>query len=106
MTPEGKVKKLVRDELDLYAPEVWYCMPIGTMYGKSGVPDFIGTAYGYFFSIETKAGKNKPTGLQNLVMSKIKEAGGYALVINEDNIDGIQEMIQECEDKYNGEYFK
>lgn len=99
-TPESKVKKAVKEVLDAGAPNVWYCMPMGTMYGRSGVPDFVGVAYGFFFSIEAKAGKNKPTGLQNLVLNKIREADGYALVINENNIDDIIDMIQECEDRY------
>ena len=39
MTPEGAVKKRVKEILkDLGA---WYAMPMGTGYGHSGVPDFL-----------------------------------------------------------------
>ena len=58
-------------------------------YGKSGVPDIIGCYHGYFFGVECKAGKNKPTPLQEKNLREIREAGGVAFVINEDNIDDV-----------------
>jgi len=58
-------------------------------YGKSGVPDIIGCHEGKFVGIECKAGKNKPTPLQEKNLSDIKISGGISLVINEDNIDDV-----------------
>jgi Holliday junction resolvase len=86
-TPEVKVKKQIRkilDELGCY-----YAMPIGTGYGNSGVPDFLVCMKGRFVSIEAKAGKGKPTLLQEDNMRRIREAGGIALVINEFNQEEI-----------------
>ena len=91
MTPEGKVKKRVVDELKKYG--VYYFCPRGTIMGRAGVPDFVCCYRGYFLSIETKAGKNKPTALQYREMAEIAKAGGVALVINEDNIDAISKAL-------------
>lgn len=93
-TPEGKVKKRIKEILNAHAPDVWYTMPIGTGYGRSGVPDFIGVSNGQFFAIEAKSGKNQPTALQLLTIDKIHEAGGWALVVNEDNIDDVKSLLQ------------
>lgn len=95
MTPEAKVKKNVKEVLDSYAGSVWYFMPVGGMFGRSGVPDFIACVEGQFVAIETKAGKNKPTALQELAMSKLRLAGGMTVVINETNINDLHELIHE-----------
>lgn len=88
MTPEAKVKKKVTNilkELNAY-----YFYPVTGGYGKSGVPDIIGCYKGMFFGIECKAGKNKPTPLQEKNLSDIKENQGIALVINEENIEDVR----------------
>lgn len=84
LTPEAKVKAKVRRLLE--AAGVYYFMPATGGYGRSGVPDIVGCCDGKFFAIECKAGKGKTTALQDNELRKIKEAGGIALVINEDNI--------------------
>lgn len=86
-TPEAKVKKHIRKQLDELG--CYYAMPIGTGYGNSGVPDFLVCMKGRFVSIEAKAGKGKPTLLQEDNMRRIREAGGIALVINEFNQEEI-----------------
>ncbi len=40
-------------------------------------------------SIETKAGNNKPTALQERELKQIRDAGGVAFVINETNLDEL-----------------
>ena len=90
--PEARVKKKIRAILDEF--EAYYAMPIGTGYGKSGVPDFLVCCNGRFIGIEAKAGSNKPTALQEHNMQKIFDAGGYALVINEDNLHVLQELLE------------
>ena len=62
MTPEAKVKKkVVRILKDAGA---YYFYPVTGGYGRSGVPDVVACLEGYFLGIECKAGKNKPTPLQ------------------------------------------
>jgi hypothetical protein len=88
MTPEAKVKKKVVNilkELNAY-----YFYPITGGYGKSGVPDIVGCYEGRFFGIECKAGKNKPTLLQEKNLADITRANGLAFVVNEDNIEDVR----------------
>jgi Holliday junction resolvase len=90
--PEALVKKKIRAILDEF--EAYYAMPIGTGYGNSGVPDFLCCVNGRFLGIEAKAGSNKPTALQQHNIERIFDAGGYALVINEDNLHVLQELLE------------
>ena len=92
MTPEAKVKKVVVQQLkDIGA---YYFYPVTGGYGRSGVPDIIGCYQGLFFGIECKAGKNKPTPLQEKNLKEISEAGGLALVINEENMRMTRELLE------------
>jgi len=87
MTPEGAVKKRVKEILkDLGA---WYAMPMGTGYGHSGVPDFLVCLDGVFIAIETKAGKGTTTALQDREIKRIHEAKGIAIVVREDNLETL-----------------
>ena len=61
-TPEGKVKKGVRQVLDKLG--AYYVMPVTGGYGVQGAPDFLVCFKGRFIGIETKAGKNQLTLLQ------------------------------------------
>jgi Holliday junction resolvase len=91
MTPEGKVKAKVVKLLKEYG--VYYFYPVTGGFGRSGVPDVICCVSGYFLAVECKAGKNKPTPLQEAEMMKILAAGGRALVINEDNLDDLKQIL-------------
>jgi len=90
--PEVLVKKKIRAILDEFS--AYYAMPIGTGYGNSGVPDFLVCCNGRFIGIEAKAGSNKPTALQQNNIERIFDAGGYALVINEDNLHVLTELLE------------
>ena len=91
MTPEAKVKKVVVQQLkDIGA---YYFYPVTGGYGRSGVPDIVGCYQGLFFGIECKAGKNKPTPLQEKNLKEISEAGGLALVVNEENMRMTRELL-------------
>ena len=90
-TPEAKVKAKIKDLLKAY--KAYYVMPIGTGYGNSGVPDFICCVNGQFLAIEAKAGSNKPTALQDKNIRDIRNAGGYAMVVNEDNLEELETLI-------------
>jgi Holliday junction resolvase len=73
----------------------YYFYPVTGGYGKSGVPDIVGCYQGMFFGLECKAGKNKPTPLQEKNLKDIRDAGGVALVINEENVDDVVRLIQD-----------
>ena len=91
-TPEAKVKAKIKTILKEY--NVYYAMPIGSGYGNAGVPDFLCCVNGNFVAIEAKAGKGKPTALQEKNLRDIKESNGLALVINEDNIDWLRGAVK------------
>jgi hypothetical protein len=87
MTPEGRTKKRIKEVL--HELGAWYCMPMGTGYGRSGVPDFLVCLGGVFIAIEAKAGKGTTTALQDRELKRIGEAGGIALVVNEEGLDTL-----------------
>ena len=93
MTPEAKVKKRVVNVLKENG--AYYFFPATGGYGRSGVPDVIGCYRGVFFAIECKAGTNKPTALQEAEMRKIREANGFTLVVNEDNINDVAILLRD-----------
>jgi hypothetical protein len=91
-TPEKKVKEAIKRVLKKY--KVYYFMPATGGYGRSGVPDFICCVKGLFLAIEAKADGNKLTLLQIKEIASIQEAGGFALVINEENVDDLELHIK------------
>ena len=92
MTPEAKVKKVVVAQLK--ALGAYYFYPVTSGYGSSGVPDIVGCYKGAFFGIECKAGKNKPTALQQKNINAINKADGIAFVVNEENMHDIQRILE------------
>lgn len=97
MTPEGKVKKRVKDELDKMG--VYHFSPMQNGMGRAGIPDIIGCFEGQFIAIECKAGKGTTTALQERELTRIQNAGGYALVVNEHNISQLQEITEWIKNK-------
>lgn len=88
MTPEGRVKKNVKEILNCYS-NVFYFMPVPTGYGSSGVHDFVCCIAGQFLTIECKTGTSKMTPLQQATMDRIKDAGGHVMLVNETNIRDV-----------------
>ncbi len=87
MTPEGKVKKKVREVLNKLG--CYYTMPMTGGYGSSGAPDFLVCYQGRFIGIECKANGNKPTELQLKNLRHIESCGGAAYVVDETNVDRL-----------------
>jgi hypothetical protein len=97
MTPEGEVKKAIKDCLHAHGifpakdagafPEFaqgWYHMPSQNALGVKGIPDFMGHHRGRFWGVEAKAPKKAPTGFQALQIAAIRAAGGMVFVIDGD----------------------
>lgn len=92
-TPEALVKKKIKKILETHG--VYYAMPVGSMYGNAGVPDFLCCVPGgYFLAIEAKAGRGTTTALQDKHLTTIRSVGGRALVVNELNLDELNELIK------------
>lgn len=91
MTPEGKVKKRVREVLNRLG--CYYAMPVTGGFGNSGVPDFLACVSGRFYGIECKAQGKQPTALQRDHLRRIAESGGIPLLIDETNVDQLEQLI-------------
>lgn len=81
MTPEGKVKKLVKDVLEAFGKDIDGFWPVPSGYGESHL-DYVGCCRGAFFAIETKKAGGKPTPRQLARIEQIKAAGGKVFVID------------------------
>lgn len=92
-TKEGLVKKKIKEilkELGCYS-----FSPIGGAYSQNGVPDIVGCLHGIFFGIEAKAGKGKTTALQDRELQRIRDAGGVAMIVNEENVGELKTLLTE-----------
>jgi len=91
LTPERKVKQQVVALLK--EAGAYYFFPSANGLGRSGIPDIIVCYRGRFVGIECKAGKGQTTALQERELKRIREAGGVALVIWEDNINMVSSLL-------------
>lgn len=90
-TPERKVKAQVADILKEYG--VYYFFPPANGLGRAGIPDIIACAWGQFLAIECKAGKGKPTQLQERELQAIRNASGIAFIVNETNVEALHLLL-------------
>jgi hypothetical protein len=95
-TPESKTKAIIKKELTKRG--AFFFMPATGGYGVSGASDFVGCYKGRFFSIEAKAGDNKPTALQLKFMVQVQQAGGISIWVNEETAAaGVNLLLDEIE---------
>jgi hypothetical protein len=92
MTPEGKVKKKVKEYLQSIG--AWYYMPVSNGMGRVGCPDILVCFEGIFMAFETKApGKIKNvTANQEREINDIQRANGLAHVV--DDVTQVQAIIE------------
>ncbi len=90
-TPENAVKAAVKKLLDEMG--IYHFSPVQNGMGRAGIPDIIGCFRGRFLGIECKAGKGKTTALQDLELEKIRQAKGFAYVVNETNLQDLKELL-------------
>ncbi len=82
MTPEGKVKRKIKDWLKVNMPDHWAISPRGGPFGKAGCPDILICWIGIFIAIEVKADdKAFISDLQIAQLKLITKAGGVAAVV-------------------------
>lgn len=82
-TPEAKVKAAIK--VYLKSLGAWYAMPMGSGWGRSGIPDFLVCHRGKMLGIEAKApGKRgNTTPLQDRELAAIRAAGGVSIVVDD-----------------------
>jgi len=93
MTPEGKVKKKIKEYL--VTTGSWYYMPVSNGMGRAGCPDILVCYKGNFLAFEVKApGKvNNTTANQDREIPGINKAQGIAIVV--DNVEQVMEVIND-----------
>lgn len=84
MTPEGRVKKLVKKRLEALGDNCWRFMPVQSGFGSVAL-DFLLCIKGRFVAFETKAPGNKLTPLQQGTKKSIEDAGGLVFVIDDEH---------------------
>ena len=82
MTPEGRIKAKLKRELDKL-PNVYQFRPVQNGMGAPGLDVFL-CVNRFFVAIETKAPGKKPTARQEVTMKAITDAGGDAIVVDDD----------------------
>jgi hypothetical protein len=94
LTPEGKVKKLVRACLQAQGRTVWHHWPVPYGYGESTLDCIgalrIGEGRALAFAIETKAPGEEPTPRQDVKIKVMREVGIKVFVI--DGVAGVNEL--------------
>jgi len=99
MTPEGRVKKAIKQWLDARGywragdarpkdgVRGWYYMPQNMGMGVSGIPDFVGSGLRggqpFPWAIEAKAPGGKPTPQQVDRHNEMRAAGWLVLVVDD-----------------------
>ena len=72
---ENKIKKFLDEQ------GAWHVKFFANSFTKSGIPDILACVNGYFVGIEVKAQNGTPSELQLYNVRKIREAGGFAMVL-------------------------
>lgn len=95
MTPEGKVKALVKRKLDAL-PKMYRFMPVQNGMGKPGL-DFFLCAGGWFIGLETKAPGGKLTPRQETTKDEIEAADGIVFVVDgPESLEYAMHRIHAC----------
>ena len=88
-TPEAKVKQKIKKVLDRYERNIYYFMPVQMGLGAVTI-DYLGCVKGKFFGIEAKKPGGRTTKLQDLVLARIRNAGGSTFIIFDN--DGLEDL--------------
>ena len=72
---------------------VYYFFPAAGAYTSIGVPDIVACIRGKFVGIECKAGNNRATELQLRNLEAIRDNGGHAWVVNENDLETLERNL-------------
>lgn len=88
-TFENKVKKFLDSQ------GAWYVKFFANSFTKKGIPDILACVNGHFIGIEVKAQNGRPSELQLHNIKKIRDAGGFAMVLYPSGFPKFKEFITE-----------
>ena len=86
-TFENKVKKFLDSQ------GAWHVKFFANSFTKSGIPDILACVNGHFVGVEVKAQNGKPSELQLYNVRKIREAGGFAVVLYPSGFEEFKRFI-------------
>jgi len=78
-------------------PKCFFWKEHGGQYGTAGIPDIIVCHNGHFIGLEAKVGKNQPTPLQSITLSRMRAAGATAEVVR--SVDDVKNIIKSLEER-------
>ncbi len=95
--PNNESEEWVKKQVKLILKDTgWkFWMPSANAFGRNGVSDFLAVKnYQLFMAIETKY-KDIPTQLQLEFLKMIYDAGHYAFLVDETNIDTLRIVLSD-----------
>lgn len=100
MTPEGKVKRKIKEWIKVHLPEAWHVSPRGGPFGKAGCPDILVCWMGVFIAIEIKADESAHVSeLQMHQLRLITKAGGVAALVKGYDVPRLEAIKRAAEKK-------
>lgn len=91
MTPEGRIKALVKRRLAILGADCWLFMPVQNGFGAATL-DFLGAYRGLSFAVETKKdAKSRLTPRQEATKAVMEAAGVQVFVVYDETT--AQEMM-------------
>lgn len=94
MGPESRFKLLIMKHLKSIPHSHWFKIQQRTI---NGTPDILGVVNGCFVALELKAPGGKPSTLQEFELMMIQRAGGYAKLVDKENMLEVIEAIKKLE---------
>lgn len=96
MTPEGRIKKQIKEYLDSMRPDIWYYLAQDKF--TIGIPDIIICYRGWFIALEVKrpeysSRERKKVTLQKLIGGKIEKSGGIFEIVS--SLDEVVRIFEE-----------
>lgn len=77
----------------------------GSIFSKVGVSDLLVCYNGHFIALELKTGNYQPDALQIRYLQKIRDAGGYGLLLR-DKLDDLIELLNYLDNWDNVDYIE
>lgn len=72
----------------------WYVKFFANKFTRVGVPDILACVNGLFVGIEVKADHGHPSDLQIWNRDKIREAGGYCIILYPDHFEQFKVFVE------------
>ena len=91
MGPERRFRNKIMPELREIPNSWWESIQ---QIAIRGTPDILGCVNGSFVALELKAEGGHPSKLQELKISKINKAGGYARIVYPDTFETIYKELK------------